>query len=580
MKYEESPSCTQARNKVEVILRMNELPSRHTNAVSLIAELGSESSAHGLARIVSSKGNKRRLIWTLLVIIGLAAATVQFSMLVKKYLQFQVVEVSEVKDSMPVEFPAITVCNIEPISLRKVRKLLSLPDAALKKWLEFVYRFKFGKQSAHLSSIRAFYENLGDEAEYVRHELKDFMLHCRFNKETCGGSNFTTSFDGNYYSCFTFNRGNSDKILMHSTGPENGLSLIIAVDNDNPPLGTYGVYNIDSNILHSAGVRVVVHAPNTMPSPVNHGFDVPPGYSSSIGLKAVLHTRLSEPYGNCSNSILEGSENYNNTFFTCLQLCKQRKIIEKCGCKSSDLPELPSSHSVPFCGYIKNWREMVAHPDNYPPNVYLPKLICEEHVSHEMTTDRSYEVSCKCVQPCHETTFQKSVSLSYWPLEFYQLNILQLLYNGTIAQSQLDEAYTYLSNITEEESQKEDSTMDKGYSTKEKEQAERASKLIRQNLLRVNIYLEDLSVVEFRQMPAYDMADLFADIGGTMGLWMGISVLTIMELVELIIRLIMLLFYTETRQMPEKTTLPNGVIQQQQAERRQFIRHDGLESSV
>jgi hypothetical protein len=64
------------------------------------------------------------------------------------------------------------------------------------------------------------------------------------------------------------------------------------------------------------------------------------------------------------------------------------------------------------------------------------------------------------------------------------------------------------------------------------------------------VYLEDLSVVEYRQLPAYGLADLFADIGGTLGLWMGISVLTIMELMELIIRLFFLLFNSETRPPP------------------------------
>ena len=57
---------------------------------------------------------------------------------------------------------------------------------------------------------------------------------------------------------------------------------------------------------------------------------------------------------------------------------------------------------------------------------------------------------------------------------------------------------------------------------------------------------DGLSVVEYRQLPAYGLADLFADIGGTLGLWMGISVLTIMELMELIIRLLFLLFNSET----------------------------------
>ena len=171
-----------------------------------------------------------------------------------------------------------------------------------------------------MTSIRAFYENLGEEAINISHDLQDFLIHCQFNQETCYISNFTTSFDGNYFNCFTFNGGEKDKkLLMHATGPQNGLSLIISLDNDEPPLGSYGVYNIDSNILHSAGVRVVVHAPNTMPSPVDHGFDIPPGYSSSIGLKAILHTRLSEPYGNCTMEMLAGMS-YINTFFSCLQV--------------------------------------------------------------------------------------------------------------------------------------------------------------------------------------------------------------------------------------------------------------------
>ena len=75
------------------------------------------------------------------------------------------------------------------------------------------------------------------------------------------------------------------------------------------------------------------------------------------------------------------------------------------------------------------------------------------------------------------------------------------------------------------------------YNRQQLDNLREASTDIRQNLLRLNVYLEDLSVVKFKQMPAYGMEDLFADIGGTLGLWMGVSVLTMMELLELIFRL-------------------------------------------
>lgn len=82
-----------------------------------------------------------QVIWALMVIIGFTAATLQLSLLVRKYLQFQVVELSEIKDSMPVEFPSVTVCNIEPISWRKLRLLFENgEDTELMQWLNFTMR--------------------------------------------------------------------------------------------------------------------------------------------------------------------------------------------------------------------------------------------------------------------------------------------------------------------------------------------------------------------------------------------------------------------------------------------------------
>ena len=141
----------------------------------------------------------------------------------------QVVEVSEIQDGHPVEFPSVTVCNIEPISWRKLRELLD--DSAsnhsdVRRWLEFLETFNFGPQEAHLRSIRAFHENVGEDALYVRHSLNESLLHCSFNKQPCSTANFTTSFDGNYYSCFTFNTQPQDPplpLIVHSTGPEHGL---------------------------------------------------------------------------------------------------------------------------------------------------------------------------------------------------------------------------------------------------------------------------------------------------------------------------------------------------------------------
>lgn len=563
-------------NYINDHLRMvkNRGSRQNRTALSIITELGAESTAHGLAKIATSVKTKRKVMWALLVIVGFTAATLQLSLLVKKYLQFSVVEVSEMKTGMPVEFPAITICNIQAISLTKIKQQMERNTSKVVDWVKFQQCSKFGEQQTRMESTQAFFENLNEEAMASGHDIKDILLHCRFNQQKCNANNFTHFFDGqNYFNCYTFNSiRQSEKILIHATGPEYGLSAVIALDNDDPPLGTYGLYNVNNNIAHSAGLRVQVHAPNTMPSPVDHGFDIPPGFSSSIGLKAVINTRESQPYGNCTTEHLQEGSHYSNTIFACLQLCKQERVIERCKCKSSGLPDL-KNRSLPYCGTMTDWRGIFREMECNDigdgivrkRNFLLLSLKCEQDELRELANDRSYEASCKCFQPCQETTYQKALSISYWPLEFFQQNALEKFYHNKLNNTFLKEAYNYLDeHVVKYEKLYNDpeANAEKLYHSSinltERQRLIRASTLIHQNLVRLNVYLEDLNVIEFKQSPAYLIEDLFADIGGTLGLWMGISVLTIMELIELLIQLVLLLFNSEKKLRSPSDPLPNG----------------------
>ncbi|XP_076442529.1 FMRFamide-activated amiloride-sensitive sodium channel-like [Babylonia areolata] len=639
-------------------------PIRQT-ALALIGELGSESNAHGVARIVRSRDSRRRMVWSLMVLFGVGAAVSQLSSLLHKYFQYQVVEVSEIQDGLPVEFPSVTLCNIEPISWRKLRQLLNGTDSNssdVRGWLEFLETYDFGAQTPHLRSIRAFHENVGEDAMFVRHSLNESLLHCSFNKQPCSTANFSTSFDGNYYSCFTFNtrgeeqqepepdpdpeadslggssssssssssrkkkRRRRKRLIVHSTGPEHGLSVVMFLDNNFPPLGSYGVYTLDTNILHSAGARVMVHAPDTLPLPVQHGQDVAPGFSTSVAIKPLLHARLPRPYGNCSGTQLRGFDNFTSTYSTCIAVCKQEVIVRRCGCRSSALPHLPALRHVPYCGQVPGWRDMLRHTPAHPRAQHLPRLQCEGREMLRLKNDRGYETDCGCTHPCLELSYHMSTSMSYWPTELYQFDALTRLYEDAIENSPLIRAYRlhdsnikdgeemlrqisrsqqgqppapsaprnattpgpadgsvrasagsgttppssdgssrspdfedYVNRTVDNSSAAEGNSSGKDppggaqsetnpesqqqqqplleYNNKQLDNLREASTEIRQNLLRLNVYLEDLSVVKYKQMPAYGLEDLFADIGGTLGLWMGVSVLTIMEILELVVRL-------------------------------------------
>lgn len=64
-------------------------------------------------------------------------------------------------------------------------------------------------------------------------------------------------------------------------------------------------------------------------------------------------------------------------------------------------------------------------------------------------------------------------------------------------------------------------------------------------------------------MVDYDIVDLLLDIGGILGLWMGILILIIMELVEFAIRLVVILFKSENRYFDymDDYSLVNGILE-------------------
>ena len=60
---------------------------------------------------------------------------------------------------------------------------------------------------------------------------------------------------------------------------------------------------------------------------------------------------------------------------------------------------------------------------------------------------------------------------------------------------------------------------------------------ITDNFVRVNVYLSDMEVEVQEQQPSYLLSNLFSDVGGTLGLWVGLSLLTVVELLQLVVRL-------------------------------------------
>ena len=62
-----------------------------------------------------------------------------------------------------------------------------------------------------------------------------------------------------------------------------------------------------------------------------------------------------------------------------------------------------------------------------------------------------------------------------------------------------------------------------------KELKEWQNSWVKTNFVRLNIFFEDVTMEETEQISSYGLVDLWSDIGGILGLWAGISIITVIE---------------------------------------------------
>ncbi|KAK2162126.1 hypothetical protein LSH36_103g02009 [Paralvinella palmiformis] len=485
------------------------------------------TTAHGWRRVANSSHLNVRFIWLALTSCALVINILHVTLLVGQYLDFPYEQVAQVELS-ELPFPSITLCNMQPISQTTTAAFVQNETTKVFRW-DNITKFFFssdelgdyddgGVLSKELLYNRVrqptgFFENIDDESMLIGHQPMDFLLSCTFGLTRCDFDNFTYYQSPDFFNCYTFNGGNTsrERLIVKSTGPSAGLSLIMYLESDNGDFLYNGTYYTFGNILNAAGVRVVIHPPDTRPSPQDLGFDIPPGFSSSIGVRALRHQRLGSPYGSCrpAKDWELGGGRYIYSSHSCLKQCQQQHVMDSCACISAELP-IPaeaSARGLNFCGRF--------NPD-YQQTFY-DNLSCEINVTLAFMSSQTTQKQCGCLPPCEEYEYETKTSYSFWPLDFTQLQFFDIYVNNHPRADEL-KAYKNLGrfNITE--------IIYRG--------------LIRKNFVRLNVYLESLVLLEYVEKESYTFSNLWSDIGGTFGLWIGMSILTWCEVIELIMGLI------------------------------------------
>ncbi|XP_013421470.1 degenerin deg-1-like [Lingula anatina] len=507
------------------------------------------TTAHGLGNVLRYRNSKsRRIMWILLFLAGLGALIYFVSQLAVKYFEWPTETDVTVELEPRLDFPAVTICNENPV---KRSQIAASSSSSLNNLLVEVTRNRRASTSALGSSVASIsglsaalisatglgtgsalglsstgtsssghdylskssrtqsldqfqyqFAKLNDtERMAIGHNMTTFLVDCSWQGYPCDKSNFTEFSDYKYGNCFIFNSGMNKTVRSAARGGHTyGLSLELYIEQDEYIMTT-----------ESAGVRVTIHEQNSMPFAEEHSIVVAPGKHTSIGISKKRFVRIDSPYGDCKNYTEE--ENYELNAYSeyynlivnysreaCFKTCLQRQIIRDCGCAHPSYPAnataLQASWNIAYNKNLTNSRDdpVLCNIANSTTHI--------ECVDNIVDMYKKGQITCDCPPKCVEDTFEASVSSMRWPSDVYQMEMLQTL--SAYVNTDLDLLK------------------------------------MRRNVLKVEIFYRDMNLETVTTNVAYSLTDLGSDLGGNLGLWLGVSVLTACELFNLILDVIQL----------------------------------------
>jgi len=321
-------------------------------------------------------------------------------------------------------------------------------------------------------------------------------------------------------------------------GIENGWSAIVLtgsgmLDKNKDLRVLPGLHETHSAVAASEGFRVVVHTPDTQPFPFSESYEVPPGYSASLGVRPRRNVRVGQPYGNCAwtnpfylddhggdtaGGRRQSSRQYRS--ITCQKMCQQSHVVAECQCYDSSLPLLPNLDvdRVKPCRRNDEFPDSCIHAATDDCLAALmamyDRIQCARRTRDRVTRNAWTMSECRCHPPCDEFLYDVSYSLSKWPASGYEGDAayMDIFYGEKFRErfantSKNDAVWNYFNDEN------------------------RSSTL--KDFARLNVYIADSNVVVTQETADYDVTRLLSDIGGQLAIWVGMSVITMCEVAEL-----------------------------------------------
>ena len=517
----------------------------------MLENFANSTTLHGVPRIIHAKRWYVRMSWMILFLSALAMFGFQLSQLFVKYYKYDKQISIEIRQLNESELPWITVCfpqTFDSLVLRQLYDLFTYNQMERELMIRqvnnrFIDFFNYYYENFTVEEINFagvfFNEVLNDlDRSLVDEGIVKFDYYIKNDEK------FLIVRKTYYpYPCMTLQ---FRKNLVYGTKPYSFQLKIFSGHTLKPTKNmrsktSIGVRQIFDSFVERSNVQVFIHSPYSVAYEMNARYiPVAPNQYMSFVVNTRKMERLEHPYGSCTQ--VYPFRYYPEGIYVqkVCNLCIQvNKFIDKHKCKFNVMQNMDIKHinEVPNCSPYKELLK-ATNFSRIRIETIIAHYLNMRKLDHIIKSELSSDTHGICPRSCEE--YKYDVEITTKKIYYDNLIVLNHLLTGYVEQlirfNETERLRLYGINVTTAEQAKI-----LGY----------YDNVQMNNTFRKRL-LEELLILEFemktdeititKENPVYTFVQLLSDIGGQLGLWIGMSIVTAFELLNMVFKFIKMMW--------------------------------------
>ncbi|CAF1214339.1 unnamed protein product [Adineta steineri] len=465
----------------------------------IVKEFSLNTSMHGIPGIARSESIHNRLFWTVSFLIYTGIMFYFIIQAIREYFKYPTQTSVDFVGQWPQVFPAVTFCNYSPIRY----------DRFIESFTTYTNSLNLTNltDSTPMSPTQALYIDGFLQDKLNRNEslidfyfsLESMLVKCTYNGVNCSVTDFIQFTSPVYGLCYTFNAqakhiNNGEVHYNNEHGDSGELEL---------GLYTHGHMYVPF-ISDGIGVVAMVHDNTQLPLIDRLNTQLVPGRKYKLGYSKKVNYLLPPPYTTCNDKVPPGLQAMFDQFEgityayaqeLCFKVALQTYTYDECGCVSPY--EWAARYIIPTgTNYVVHARLCDASDSCYSD--------AADRFRDSDSISLSYGAACGL--ECTTNEFVVKLSAIATPAQWYSHEIRKFVETSAVPVTP-----------TWNETWLED---------------------IRLNYVGIAVVCESTRVEVYTQQATITAVDVISNVGGQTGLWIGISFLSLMEIAEMIYRII------------------------------------------